>query len=89
MYRSHLASLISSEGMVDRKATVIFFQFIKLYKAKPTASIDDFVFLKSQQSYINQTLKYKMQIFHIMDELPTHFALVKHPVWKFISLLSH
>lgn len=43
MYRTHLASLISSEGMVDRKA-----QFIKLYKAKPTAGIDNFDFLKSQ-----------------------------------------
>lgn len=44
MYRSYLASLTSSEGMVDRKATVIFLQFIKLYKVKPTASIDDFSF---------------------------------------------
>lgn len=67
MYKSYLASLISSEGIVDRKATVICLQFIKLYKVKPTAGNDDFDFLKSQQSYTNQTLKHKMQNFHIMN----------------------
>lgn len=72
-------------GMVDRKATVRFLQFIKLYKVKPTAGIDDFDFWKSQQSYTDQTLKHKMQNFYIMDELPTHFALVKHP-WMEIYL---
>lgn len=71
--------------MVDRKATVRFLQFIKLYKVKPTAGIDDFDFWKSQQSYIDQTLKHKMPNFYIMDELPTHFALVKHP-WTEIYL---
>lgn len=71
--------------MVDKKATVRFLQFIKLYKVKPTAGIDDLDFWKRQQSYTDQTLKHKMQNFHIMDELPTHFALLKH-LWAEIYL---
>lgn len=55
MYSSYLASLISSEGMVDRKATVIFLQFIKLYKVKPRANIDDFDFLKSTKLHTSNS----------------------------------
>lgn len=57
MYRSHLASLISTEGMVDRKTTVIFLQFIKSYNIKPTVGIDDFYFLNKSTKLHRSNIK--------------------------------